>query len=119
MRDCTQFYINGKWTRPKSDREIIDVENPATEAVVGRILQATHEDVDEAVAAARAAFEDYSQWSREDRLALLDRVIAAYQARADELATVISEEMGASRRTSVEQQVPAGLEHVESARVAL
>jgi aldehyde dehydrogenase (NAD+) len=119
MRDCTQFYINGKWTRPKSDREIIDVENPATEAVVGRILQATHEDVDEAVAAARAAFEDYSQWSREDRLALLDRVIAAYQARADELATVISEEMGASRRTSVEQQVPAGLEHLESARDAL
>ena len=111
MRDCTQFYINGKWIKPSSDREVIDVENPATEAVVGRVLQATHEDVDQAVAAARAAFDSFSQTSREERLALLDRIIEGYKARADELATVISEEMGASRRTATEQQVPAGLGH--------
>jgi aldehyde dehydrogenase (NAD+) len=119
MRDCTRFYINGEWVEPTAEHEVIEVLNPATEAVVGRVLQATHADVDRAVAAARAAFEDFSQWSRSDRLALLDRVIEAYKERADEMATVISEEMGASRRTSIEQQVPAGLGHLESARDAL
>ena len=119
MRDCTRFYINDEWVRPDTQRKIIDVENPATETVAGQVLQATRGDVDRAVAAARAAFQDYSQWSREQRLVLLDGIIEAYNARKDEIATVISEEMGASRRTSVEQQVPAGRGHLVSARDAL
>ncbi len=119
MRDCTQFYINGEWVRPDSERSVIDVENPATGAVVGRVLQATHADADQAIAAARTAFDGYSQWSRDDRLALLDRVIAAYDKRKDDLAAVMTAEMGASTRTSENQQVPAGLKHLESAREAL
>ncbi|MFW6057196.1 MAG: aldehyde dehydrogenase family protein [Chloroflexota bacterium] len=119
MRDEGRFYINGEWVRPAGHRQIINVENPATETVAGQVLQATREDVDQAVAAARAAFQDYSQWSRQERLRLLDRIIADYKARAHELASVMTEEMGASRRTAVEQQVPAGLKHLESAYHAL
>jgi len=119
MRDCTSFYIDGEWVSPGSDREVIDVENPATETSVGRVLQASHEDVDRAVAAARRAFEDYSQWSRADRLALLDRIIEAYKARQEEMSAVISEEMGASKRISDTEQVPAGLGHFVAAREAL
>jgi aldehyde dehydrogenase (NAD+) len=119
MHDGTRFYIDGHWTTPPNERSVIDVENPATETVVGRVLQAEHEDVDRAVAAARAAFDRFSQWSREDRVALLERIITAYRAREDEMARVITEEMGASRRISVDEQVPSGLGHFEAARDAL
>jgi len=119
MHDCTSFYIDGQWTTPPSQRSVIDVENPATEAIIGRVLQAEHEDVDRAVAAARAAFERFSQWSREDRMALLERIITAYQAREDEMAAVITDEMGASRRISVAEQVPSGHGHFKAARDAL
>jgi len=119
MHDSTQFYINGEWIRPDGDRTVIDVENPATGAVIGRVLEAAEADVDRAVAAARAAFADYSQSSRDERLALLDRVIAAYKRRGDEMAATISEEMGASLKTARGQQVPAGVKHLQSARDAL
>ncbi len=119
MRDNTRFYINGEWIRPAGHRQVIEVENPATGTLAGQVLQATHEDVDLAVAAARAAFTKYSQWSREQRLSLLDAVISDYRARADELASVMTAEMGASRRMAVNQQVPAGLGQLQSARDAL
>jgi len=119
MRDYTRFYIDGQWMTPDSKRAVIEVENPATEETIGRVLQAEAGDVDQAVAAARRAFEGYSQWSRDDRLALLDRVIEAYQARQEEMSAVISEEMGASKRISDAEQVPAGLGHFQAARAAL
>ncbi|MGC1301343.1 MAG: aldehyde dehydrogenase family protein, partial [Caulobacteraceae bacterium] len=52
MRDCTRFYIDGRWTAP-AGAKTLDVINPATEAVAGRVSLGRAEDVDAAVAAAR------------------------------------------------------------------
>ena len=68
-----QFYINGQWVEP-STNDTVDVINPATEEVVATIALGGVEDVNAAVAAARAAFESYSRTSREERIALLERI---------------------------------------------
>ena len=59
--------------------------NPATEETIESIAMGGADDVDAAVAAAKAAFETFSQTSREERLALLDRIIEVYDGRMDEL----------------------------------
>ena len=69
--------------------------NPATEEPIARIALGSAKDVDLAVAAARRAFETYSQTTREQRIDLLKAIFAAYQARYDEVAETISLEMGA------------------------
>ena len=80
MYDCTRNFIDGEWIA-SSGGESHDIINPATEASIGRVTFGTAEDVDRAVAAARAAFEEYSQWTVEQRLELLQRIGEAYKAR--------------------------------------
>ncbi|MBB5411289.1 aldehyde dehydrogenase (NAD+) [Paraburkholderia sp. HC6.4b] len=118
MRNNLQFYINGSWVEPAGDT-VIDVINPADESVSGQVAIGDARDVDRAVAAARAAFETFSLTSVEDRLALFDRIIAAYQRRAGDLAHAISEEMGAPLWLAEQYQVPVGLGHLQIGRTAL
>src|SRR5690554_3858639 len=94
MSHQKQFYIAGQWVEPKG-KDSIEVINPATEEAVATIALGNREDVDLAVAAARAAFEGYSQTSRDERIALLGRIIAVFQKRLDDVAGAISQEMGA------------------------
>ena len=94
MRDCTKFYIDGQWIDPVT-KNTQPVENPATEETIGHISFGTKADVDKAVAAARRAFATFSQTSREERLSLLRAVQAEVDNRKEELATVVSDEMGA------------------------
>jgi aldehyde dehydrogenase (NAD+) len=89
-----QFYIGGAWVAPHST-ETHDVVNPATESPIATIAMGDETDVDVAVRAARAAFESYSQTSREERLALFDKIIEVASGRLDELGDVISAELGA------------------------
>ena len=119
MHDHRKFYINGEWAVPAGPRKVIEVENPATTETVGRILQAEHEDIDRAVAAAKTAFESFSQTSREERLALLGRIIEIYKRRETEIADIMTAEMGAARGISHDYQAPAGLGHLQSAYNAL
>ena len=56
MTDTTKLYIDGAWV-PSTGTETIDVENPSTEEVIATIPAGTAEDVDKAVAAAKAAFK--------------------------------------------------------------
>jgi len=118
MREHLQFYIDGRWVDPTSPATI-DVVNPATEAVCGRVSLASAEDVDRAVMAARRAFEGWSQTSRDERIALLDRIIAEYQRRAADLARAVTEEMGAPSALAERAQVPSGLLHLHTAREVL
>ena len=97
----------------------LDVVNPATEEVCGRIALGSAADVDRAVKAARAAFASWSQTSREDRLDVLQRVITEYQKRADDLAATVSEEMGAPAGFAQGAQVPMGLGTFSVAAAAL
>src|ERR1700693_668190 len=92
--DNRQFYIDGAWVDPVEPKDF-HVINPATEAVAGTISMGGPKDVDRAVAAARRAFDGYSRSTPAERLALLERVLAAYKAHYDEIAQAISTEMGA------------------------
>src|SRR5580698_11256572 len=94
MREYMQFYIDGQWVDPVTPKSL-DVINPANEEVCGHISAGSAADVDKAVKAARKAFETYSQTSREDRLDLLQRILAEYQKRFGEIANAITEEMDA------------------------
>jgi aldehyde dehydrogenase (NAD+) len=111
MRECVQLYIDGRWVVPVSEATL-DVENPATEQVVGRVALAGEDDVDRAVRAARAAAPGWAATTPSDRLALLERVQEEYGRRADELAAAITEEMGAPAALARDVHVPSGTHHL-------
>src|SRR5665213_576805 len=111
MRDYMQFYIDGQWVDPVTARSL-DVINPANEAVCGHISAGSAADVDKAVTAARKAFETYSKTSREDRLDLLQRILAEYQKRFGDVASAITEEMGAPASLAQRAQAPIGMAHL-------
>src|SRR5271169_5170793 len=83
--DNRQFYIDGAWVDPVEPKEF-KVINPATETVAGVISMGGAKDVDRAVAAARRAFDSYSRTAPAERLALMERILAAYKAHYDEIA---------------------------------
>jgi len=111
MKDCRQFYIDGRWVNPAHGRDF-EVINPATEDAIGTISLGNATDVDKAVGAARKAFGSYSETTVETRVTLLRRVIEIYQSKAEEVASNISQEMGAPILFSRKAQVPAGLGHL-------
>ena len=110
MSNRQKFYINGEWVEP-STSATLEVINPATEEPIDSIALGGAADVDQAVAAAKAAFETFSQTSREERVTLLEQIIAAYSARMGDVAQVISQEMGAPLPLANAAQAPAGLGH--------
>jgi aldehyde dehydrogenase (NAD+) len=110
MKDCRQFYIDGKWVSPTTAHDF-NVINPANEQPIATISLGTSADVDKAVAAARKAFESYSETSVDARLALLQRIIEVYQSKSEEMAQTISQEMGAPLSFARAAQAPAGLAH--------
>ena len=111
MQERLQFYIGGRWVDPSEPRTL-DVLNPANEEVIGRIALGGAKDVDLAVAAARDAFESWSRTTREERLAVLERIAAGYQARYEELAQTISREMGAPIWLARAAQAATGIMHL-------
>ncbi len=114
MREYLKFYIDGKWVEPV-EMKTLDVENPATEQVCGKIAVGSAADVDKAVKAARKAFGTWSQTSREERLEVLGRILAEYQKRFGDLATAVTEEMGAPASLAQRAQVPIGMGHLATA----
>ena len=114
MREHLQFYIDGRWVDPVAVRTL-DVVNPATEAVCGRISAGSAADVDRAVAAARNAFRTWSRSSREERLALLHRIVEAFSGRVGDMAEAITEEMGAPAWLAQGTQAPIGINHFKTA----
>jgi aldehyde dehydrogenase (NAD+) len=109
--DNRQFYIDGAWVDPVEAKEL-KVINPATEEVSGVISMGSTKDVDRAVMAARRAFNSYSQTSPAERLALMERILAAYKAHYAEIAQAISIEMGAPVTLSKGAQTGIGVGHI-------
>src|SRR5215813_7565748 len=110
MDNNTKFYVDGAWVDPQTPHRL-DVINPATEEVAGQISLGSRADVDRAVAAARRAFTTYSQTSRDERLALLQRIINGFEARNAELARAMTAEMGSPITFSNEVQTVNALTH--------
>jgi aldehyde dehydrogenase (NAD+) len=87
------FYIDGQWV-PADGRAPIPVIDPATEEQVASVPAGAEEDIDRAVVAARAAFEGWASRTPADRAALLSAAADALEARTEEIAALISSEMG-------------------------
>src|SRR5450755_1438001 len=113
MQNCRQFYIDGRWVDPTAVHDLA-VINPATEEPVATISLGSVADVDTAVAAAKKAFDSFSETTVETRLALLRRIVEIYQSQAERMAETISREMGAPLSFSKKAQVPAGLAHLST-----
>ena len=108
------FYINGSWVTP-SGVKTLDVINPASEEKVTKISLGTANHVDEAVAAARTAFETYSQTPVEHRIDLLTTIREIYKRRLDDVADAIQTEMGAPTYLAKGAQAMVGLGHLKAA----
>ena len=108
MIEKREFYIDGGWTAPKAgtDLEVID---PSTEEPFAVISLGGAADTDAAVAAARRAFDDWSTTPVAERVALVEKILEIYERRSDEMAEVISREMGAPIDMAKAQQSPAGM----------
>jgi len=111
MQKRLQFYIDGKWVDPVTPKTL-NVINPATEEPIGQISLGSKADVDKAVAAARKAFETFSRTTKEERLALLQKITEVYQRRFGEFAETISLEMGAPMWLSKAAQAATGVAHL-------
>ncbi|MBI1171439.1 aldehyde dehydrogenase family protein [bacterium] len=108
-----KFYIAGAWAEPNSAMRMA-VENPATEEVVAKVALGNLADADAAVAAARAAFADWSARPVADRIAVLKRILEVYNDQYEEFAQVMSTEMGAPIEWARSAQAWAGQVHIES-----
>jgi len=118
MLEKLQFYIDGQWVDPVEPRTL-DVVNPATEEVYGRISLGSAADVDVAVAAAKRAFGSFSQTTREERMDLLKSILEVYTRRQDEVAEAIMDEMGAPWGLAKNAQAASGPQHIKAALKAL
>lgn len=118
MREYMHFYINGEWLDPAIPNSC-DVINPADESIAGVISLGSQADVDKAVTAARAAFNSFSQFTQQERLELLENILASYKKHFDEFALAMSDEMGAPMTFATEDQAGCGTGHLESTIKAL
>jgi aldehyde dehydrogenase (NAD+) len=106
MRAYDSLYIDGQWV-PSTGTGTIDVINASTEEVMGSIPEGTPEDVDRAVAAAKAAFDGWSQTDPAERAKVLQALSDGLAARNQEIAEVITGEVGMPLMLS--QLIQAGL----------
>src|SRR5204863_8148487 len=113
MVNRMQFYIDGAWVDP-AVKKSTPVVNPATEEAMYEVALGSKADLDKAVAAARRAFLTYSQTSREERIALLEKIIEVYKRSMKDIGAAVPDEMDAPLPMAEQLQAGAGLGHITS-----
>ena len=113
MLDKRQFYIDGHWVDPVAGRDL-EVIDPSTEEACAVISLGGRADSDAAVAAARAALPGFMATPPAERKALVERILAVYSRRNDEMGAAISLEMGAPIDMAKSSQAPSGTWHIEN-----
>jgi aldehyde dehydrogenase (NAD+) len=112
MSHALQFYIGGEWVAPVGHARL-PVIDPSTEETFAEIAMGTPADVDCAVAAARHAFASFSLTTPTERLVLIRKILEAYGERYDEMAQLISREIGAPRALAHGWQAGLGTRHLK------
>ena len=113
MLDKRQFYINGTWCDPIAGQDL-DVIDPSTEEACAVISLGGEADTDMAVAAAKEALPGWMYSDPTERLDLVKRILEEYNARAEDMAQAISQEMGAPIDLARSSQVGAGTWHISN-----
>ena len=118
MKTVNQLYINGQWVDARGT-DVHPVINPATEQEIAHVQSASEADVNDAVAAAKAAFGSFSQTTLEERGKLLEKLLAIYERRRNEFAATLTEEMGSPISFSETVQTALGVGHIQATINAL
>ena len=118
MKDKLDFYINGQWVQSESS-ETIEVINPANEKIIGHVAAGTKEDINKAVLAASNAFQTFQYSSKDDRIELLNNIIAEYENRYQDFVDTITEEMGSPIWLSSAAQAKTGIKNINETLDAL
>ncbi|OLF64044.1 aldehyde dehydrogenase family protein [Staphylococcus sp. MB377] len=118
MRNYTQQYINGEWIDSDSN-ETIEVINPATEEVIGKVAKGNANDVEKAVEAANNVYLEFRHSSVKVRKELLDKIVEEYKNRKQDIVEAITDELGAPLTVSENVHYQMGLNHFEEASRAL
>jgi aldehyde dehydrogenase (NAD+) len=113
METLNKHYIDGAWISGQRGTDF-PIKSPADNSVIGTVTLGTAEDVDLAVAAAKRAFDSFSKTTKEERLALLERLLVVYTDRLEDMAWAISREMGAPIDMSRASQAGCGIDHIKS-----
>ncbi len=113
MLDKKNFYINGAWVKPNSSEEI-KVIDPATEENCAVITLGNKSDVDLAVIAAKDAYDSWAFSSKEERIALLEKLYENYKKRWADIAEAVTLEMGAPKDFATKLQAGTGASHIKS-----
>jgi len=103
MQNRDQLYIDGRWTAPAGSKTIA-VVSPSTEEPIGRVPEGSPQDVDAAVAAARAAFDGWAATPPAERASFLAKIHEGLKARADEIGRTIASEVGMPLKLAVRIQ---------------
>ncbi|EFR30473.1 aldehyde dehydrogenase family protein [Eremococcus coleocola] len=111
--ETMKMYIDGAF-RESSNHEWSKVTNPANEEVVGQVPKGTQEDVDLAVAAAKAALPAWSSIEPKERKAYLEKVLAGIRAQGDYLAELISMEFGAAITFAQKAHIPLSINELKT-----
>ncbi len=108
METYDKLFYDGKWQDAQSN-DYSDVINTANEEVIAKVVKASHKDVDQAVAAAKAAFEQWNNTSPETRAKYIEKIKKGIEDRQDEIADTMVQELGASKTFAQNGQVPQSL----------
>ena len=112
MLDKTKFYINGEWVNP-SKKNDFDVINPSNEEVCAKITLGNLQDTNKAIQSAKKAFEAWKETSKQERVALLEKLLKIYNERYDEMTDAITTELGCPRDWCSANQTSSGASHIE------
>ncbi len=107
-----QFYIDGQWVDPITPR-LLDVIDPSTEEAYTQISIGSAADVDKAVVAAQKALVSFGRSTRQERIDLLESILAEYNKRRNDVGDAISREMGAPLQFARDIQAGRGTAHLE------
>ncbi|MCA1006637.1 aldehyde dehydrogenase family protein [Rhodococcus hoagii] len=108
-----QLFVDGRWIESETT-DIVEVINPATEQVIGRVAQASTADIERAIAAARRAF-DHGPWPRtpvRERAKVLSAMADIMERRFDELVELNIAEAGAARHIAENIQIRPAIDHL-------
>lgn len=111
MKKYDKIFYDGNWQAAHSEK-LVKVVNPATEEVIAEVIQADHEDIDQAVAAAKRAFPAWNTTSPAERAEYLEKILAGLKAKKAELADLIVKELGASKTFCDKGQVPLSIKEL-------
>jgi len=118
MKIYDKFYIDGQWVEPV-EAKLMAVINPSTEEICAQISIGSTQDVDKAAIAASKAFSSYGFSSIQERIEIIQSIIAAFKSRYNDIADAISEEMGAPTQLAQKGQTGSGLSHFKAAAALL